>query len=85
MGFEIEPKRKSVDEVAGEEFSKSAIPKPSDQVGVPSNTTATESPGTLFADMKLATAFSIASRFSFEIVFCCAASCEAEKKIRKER
>src|SRR5438045_6246148 len=57
-------KRKSVEEVAGEEFSRSAMPKPCDQRGSPSRTTAAESPGMLFADIKLATAFSMAARFS---------------------
>src|SRR5439155_16805285 len=61
MGLEMEPKRKSVEEVAGEEFSRSAMPKPCDQRGSPSRTTAAESPGMLFADIKLATAFSMRS------------------------
>jgi len=58
MGLEIDPSLKSVAEVAGTKFSRSAIPKLCDQTSSPSCTTATEIPGTLFAAMKLEAAFS---------------------------
>src|SRR5260370_27624935 len=70
MGLEIDPSRKSVDDVAGAESSRSAMPNPADHTGSPSSTTAAPIPGTLFADMKLETAFSISRRFSWERVFC---------------
>src|SRR5580704_15378315 len=66
MGLEMEPSRKSVEEVAGTKFSRSAIPKPCDQSNSSSPTTATETPGTLFAAMKLEAALSICVRFSEE-------------------
>src|SRR5882724_5413110 len=71
MGLEMDPSRKSVEEVTGAESSRSAMPKPVDQAGSPSNTTATPIPGTLFSDMKLETAFAICPRFSSERI-CCA-------------
>src|SRR5258708_26963976 len=58
IGLEMDPSRKSVEDVAGAESSRSAIPNPADHTGSPSNTTAAPIPGTLFADMKLETAFS---------------------------
>src|SRR5260370_37346854 len=50
--LEMEPRRKSVEEVAGAKFSRSAMPKPEDHTGSPSSTTAAQIPGTLFADSK---------------------------------
>src|SRR5229473_7905351 len=85
MGLEMDPSRKRVEEVAGEGFSRSAMPKPWDQRGSPSRTTAAESPGMLFADMKLETAFSMAARFSGGRRFCCAEREEAQKRIEKDR
>src|SRR6266478_963404 len=86
IGLEMEPRRKSVDEVAGEKFSRSAMPNPADQAGSPSRTTATPIPGTLFADMKLETAFSISARFSGGRPFCCAERpAVAARKIIRER
>src|SRR5712692_6902827 len=64
IGFEIEPRRYSVEEVAGAKSSRSDRPKPADQSGWPFCTTATETPGTLLAVMKAETAFSIWARFS---------------------
>src|SRR5438045_539634 len=78
-------KRKSVEEVAGEEFSRSAMPKPCDQRGSPSRTTAAESPGMLFADIKLATAFSMAARFSRGRLFCCAERGEMQRRTEREK
>jgi hypothetical protein len=72
MGLEIEPSRKSVEDVAGTKFSRSAIPKPADQTSSPSWTTETEIPGTLFAAMKLEAAFSICVRLSAERLLVCA-------------
>src|SRR5260370_29994832 len=72
MDLEIEPRRYSVEEVAGEKSSRSAMPKPADQTGWPLWTTATETPGTLLAVMKAETAFSIWARFSGERVWSCA-------------
>src|SRR5713226_3701226 len=74
--LEMDPSRKSVEEVTGAGFSKSAMPNPADQASSPSRTTATPIPGTLFADMKLETAFSICARFSAERLFCCAEAAE---------
>src|SRR5437763_15593999 len=70
IGLEMDPSRNSVEEVAGAEFSRSAMPNPADQAGSPSRTTATPIPGTLFADMKLETPFSISARFPVERLFC---------------
>jgi hypothetical protein len=78
IGLEMEPSRKSVAEVAGTKFSRSAMPNPADQAGSPSRTTATPIPGTLFADMKLETTFSTAERFSAEMPFCCAEAAETQ-------
>jgi hypothetical protein len=64
MGFEIEPRRYSVEEVAGVKSLRSDMPKPADQMGWPFCTTATETPGTLLAVMKAEAAFSIWARFS---------------------
>src|SRR5216683_2749075 len=72
MGLEMDPSRKSVEEVTGAKSSRSAMPKPVLQTGSPSNTTATPIPGTLFSDMKLETAFSICARFSLDRI-CCSA------------
>src|SRR5580704_522083 len=77
IGLEIEPSRKSVKEVAGEEFSRSAMPNPADHTGSPSSTTAAPMPGTLLADMKLETAFSISARFSGGRPFCFAETPDA--------
>src|SRR6267154_6454556 len=66
MGLEMEPRRKRVEEVTGAKSSRSAMPKPADQAGWPSRTTATLTPGTLFSDIKLETALSIAARCSAE-------------------
>src|SRR4029077_6597485 len=77
IGLEIDPSRKRVEEVAGEEFSRSAMPNPADQTGSPSRTTAAPIPGTLLAEMKLETAFSIAARFSGARSFCCAEAPDA--------
>src|SRR2546429_9966093 len=74
----MDPSRKSVEEVAGAKSSRSAMPNPADQTGSPCRTTATPIPGTLFADMKLETAFSIASRFPGERLFGSAESDEAQ-------
>src|SRR5467141_1696679 len=76
IGLEIEPSRKSVEDVAGAESSRSAMPNPEDHAGSPSNTTAAPIPGTLFADMKLETAFSISERFPAKTLFCCAEAAE---------
>jgi hypothetical protein len=46
---------------------------------------AAERPGMLFSAMKLATAFSMARRFSGEKLFCCAEAGEMQKQINKER
>src|SRR5216684_872103 len=58
-GLEMDPRRKSVDEVTGAESSKSAMPNPADHTGSPSSTTAAAIPGTLLADMKLETAAAV--------------------------
>src|SRR6266852_194859 len=64
MGFEIEPRRYSVEEIAGVKSSRSDMPKPADQMGWPFCTTAAETPGTLLVVMKAETAFSLWARFS---------------------
>src|SRR5258708_12397405 len=78
MDLEIELRRYSVEEVAGEKSSRSAMPKPADQTGWPLWTTATETPGTLLAVMKAETAFSIWARFSGESEWPCAAPATEE-------
>src|SRR5258706_10555039 len=82
MDLEIEPRRYSVEEVAGEKSSRSAMPKPADQTGWPLWTTATETPGTLLAVMKAETAFSIWVRFSGERGGSCAAAATEEMATR---
>src|SRR5579862_7432918 len=62
--FEIEARRYSVCDVAGTEFSRSAMPKPADHTNSPSCTTATEMPGALLADLKLEMVLSILDCFS---------------------
>src|SRR5271154_3916255 len=69
MGLETEARRKSVAEVAGTKFSRSAMPKPADQAGWPLRTTATETPGTLVAAMKSETDWEICDCFSLERVW----------------
>src|SRR5262245_3305463 len=64
IGFEIEPRRYSVRDVAGTEFSRSAMPKPADQTNSPSCTTATEMPGALLDAMNVEMAASIFACFS---------------------
>src|SRR5713226_7374468 len=71
IDLEMDPNRNSVDEVTGAKSSRSAVPNPADQASSPSRTTATPIPGTLFADMKLETALSIAARFSAEALLLC--------------
>src|SRR5437879_3835182 len=66
IGFEIEPRRYSVSDVAGTEFSRSAMPKPADHTNSPSCTTAAEIPGALLAAMNLEMALSIFACFSAE-------------------
>src|ERR1043166_5738244 len=66
IGLETEARRYRVCEVAGTEFSRSAMPKPPDQTYSPFFTTATETPGTLFAAMNFATAVSIYLRVADE-------------------
>src|SRR5258706_15003114 len=78
MDLEIEPRRYSVEEVAGEKSSRSAMPKPADQTGWPLWTTATETPGTLLAVMNAETAFSIWARFSGESEWYCPAAAKEE-------
>src|SRR5260370_8667323 len=78
MDLEIAARRYSVEEVAGEKFWRSAMPKPADQTGWPLWTTATETPGTLLAVMKAETAFSIWARFSGESEGSCAAAATEE-------
>src|SRR5882762_7173283 len=85
IGLEMEPRRKSVEEVTGAEFSRSAMPNPVDQASSASRTTATPIPGTVFADMKLETAFSICARFSPERLFCCAEAATAQEKNKASR
>src|SRR6202047_1058629 len=64
--FEIEARRYSVCDVAGTEFSRSAMPKPADHTNSPSCTTAAEMPGALLAAMKLEMVLSILAWFSAE-------------------
>src|SRR5580700_4612223 len=64
IGFEIDANRKSVRDVAGTEFSRSAIPNPADHSYLPSLTTATDAPGKPFAAMNFDTASSICLRWS---------------------
>ena len=70
--------------MAGAKSSRSYMPKPADHTGFPSRTTAAPTPGTLFADMKLEIAFSIAARFSGERVFCWAAA-DVDARVRANR
>ena len=63
-GFEIEPRRYSVLDVAGTEFSRSAMPKPADHTNSPSCTTAAETPGVWLSVMNFEMAFSILACFS---------------------
>src|SRR5271165_5982063 len=81
MGLETEARRKSVAEVAGTKFSRSAMPKPADQAGWPLRTTATERPGTLAPAMKSETAWEICDCFSLERV--CAWRLAVTKSRRK--
>src|SRR5437868_1618186 len=66
IGFEIEPRRYSVCDVAGTEFSRSAMPKPADHTNSPFCTTAAEMPGTLLEAMNAEMALSIFACFSLE-------------------
>src|SRR5665213_2487906 len=66
IDFEIEARRYSVCDVAGIEFSRSAMPKPADHTNSPSCTTAAETPGALLADLKLEIALLILACFSAE-------------------
>ena len=66
IDFEIEPRRYSVCDVAGTEFSRSARPKPADHTNSPSCTTAADMPGALLAAMKLEMVLSILACFSAE-------------------
>jgi len=66
MDFEIEPRRYSVCEVAGTEFSRSAMPKPADHTNSPSCTMAAERPGTLLSAMNVEMALSIFACVSVE-------------------
>ena len=59
IGFEIEPRRYNVYDVAGTEFSRSAMPKPADQTNSPSCTTAAETPGVWLSAMNFEMALSI--------------------------
>src|SRR6266480_2246482 len=61
------------------------MPNPADQTGSPSRTTATPIPGTPLADMKLETAFSMASRFPGERLFGSAESDEAQVRNKEIR
>src|SRR5258705_52369 len=74
-----------VEDVAGAEASRSDMPNPADHTGSPSRTTAAPMPGTLVADMKLETAFSIAARFSGERLFCWAATPAAVTRARTSK
>src|SRR6266481_5200646 len=85
IGLEIDPSRKSVEDVAGAESSRSDMPNPADHTGSPSRTTAAPMPGTLLADMKLETAFSIAARLSGERLFCWAAALAAATRDRTSK
>jgi hypothetical protein len=66
IGFEIEAMRYNVCEVAGTEFSKSAMPKPADHTTFSSCTTATDMPGDLLSAMNFEMAVSIFACFSLE-------------------
>src|SRR5207248_11217106 len=66
IGFEIEPRRYSVCDVAGTEFSRSATPKPADHTNSPSCTTAAEMPGALLSAMNFERALAILDCFSLE-------------------
>src|ERR1700676_5730944 len=57
IGLEMEPRRYSVEDVAGVKSSRSDMPKPGDQMGWPCCTTAKETPGTLLALRKAGAAF----------------------------
>src|ERR1700730_2049894 len=88
IGLEIDPSRKSVEDLTGAESSRSAIPNPADHTGSPSNTTAAPIPGALFLDMKVDTAIWICVRFSAERLFCCAeapVTLPSSKKISRQR
>src|SRR6266850_4668163 len=85
IGLEMDPSRNNVDEVTGAKSSRSAVPNPADHTGSPSRTTAAPIPGTLFADIKLETAFSIAERFSAERLFRCAEATEAQERRKASR
>src|SRR6266446_6358048 len=61
------------------------MPNPADHTGSPSRTTAAPMPGTLLADMKLETAFSICTRFSGERVFCWAAAPATVIRVRTSK
>src|SRR5882762_6399266 len=61
------------------------MPNPADHTGSPSRTTAAPMPGTLFADMKLETAFSISARFCGERLFCWAATPAAATRTRASK
>src|SRR5256884_9518126 len=60
------------------------MPNPSDQQGLPSGTKAAERPGMLFADIKLATARSMAWRFSTERPFCGAERAGPQRKTARK-
>src|SRR5215831_3449009 len=64
IGLEIEPRRYTVCDVAGTEFSRSDMPKPADQTNSPFCTTATDTPGTLLDAMNFEMAPSIFACFS---------------------
>src|SRR5665213_1574815 len=66
IDFEIEARRYSVCDVAGTEFSRSAMPKPADHTNSPSCTTAAEMPGALLAALKLEMVLSILASLSPE-------------------
>src|ERR1700722_4792783 len=72
MDLEMEPIRYRVCAVACTEFSRSAMPKPSDHTNVSSSTTATESPGTFPAAINAETSLSIADCFSVDNLPVCA-------------
>src|SRR6266480_6083090 len=85
IGLEMDPSRNNVDGVTGAKSSRSAMPNPADQTGSPSRTAETAIPGTLFADMKLETAFSMASRLPGERLFGSAESDEAQVRNKEIR
>src|SRR3979490_563763 len=80
MGLEIDPSRKSVDDVAGAESSRSDMPNPADHTGSPSSKTAAPMPGTLFPAMKVDTAISMRKRFFGGGVFCGAEAAAASAR-----